>query len=360
MDPAYLFLAGLGGALLGAGALLWKVRTGGARGAHDGERLAALEGRLGSFSESLERQLVSLEASLDRRLAEDGRRLDDRLRESGRALGSVGEALARVEAANHRLTEVGRDISSLNDLLRAPKARGGLGELLLEDLLRDILPGPCYSLQHTFSSGVRADAVLRVGAQLVAVDAKFPLESARALGEASDAKEEAAARAALTRDLRRHADAISSRYICPEDGTADFALMYIPAESVYHQALLDQPRGLGQQDLYSYCLQRRVVPVSPNTFYAYLSALLVALKGAQVQESAREIMASVGALREGFRRFEEEYQRVGSHLQNAAGAYARSERRLQRWNLTFERLQSLPEEDADPGQGPAERGASTD
>jgi DNA recombination protein RmuC len=342
VDPGILFLAALLGLLVGAAVVVWSSARRRASLAGQTERLAALDGRMSSLGESLERRLAALEASLDRRLAEDGRRLDERLRESGQALNSVGEALVRVEAANRRLTEVGKDISSLNDLLRAPKARGGLGELLLEELLADVLPGPCYTLQHTFSSGARADAVLRVGGQLVAVDAKFPLDNARRIGESADADEEAAARSRLTRDLRRHADAIAAKYICPEDGTADFALMYIPAESVYHQALLDQPRGGGREDLYAYCLRRRVVPVSPNTFHAYLSALLLALRGAQVEETAREVLASVSTLRAGFGRFEDEYQRLGGHLHNAAGAYARGERQLQRFNAAFEKLESLP------------------
>jgi DNA recombination protein RmuC len=351
VEPGYLFLAALLGTAVGAGLALGLAPRATRRAFRiaEAQRLASLEGRLGSLGEGLDRRLAALEASLDRRLAEDARRLDERLRESGRALSSVGEALVRVEAANRRLTEVGQDISSLNDLLRAPKARGGLGELLLEELLADVLPGPCYALQHTFSSGARADAVLRVGGQLVAVDAKFPLENARRIGEATDAAQESAARSALARDMRRHADAISTKYICPEDGTADFALMYIPAESVYHQALLDQPRGGDQTDLYAYCLRRRVVPVSPNTFYAYLTALLMALRGAQVEETAREVLASVALLRAGLSRFEDEYQTLGGHLQNAAGAYARGERRLQRWNLAFEKLESLPVEEVESG-----------
>jgi DNA recombination protein RmuC len=176
----------------------------------------------------------------------------------------------------------------------------------------------------------------------VPIDAKFPLEAGRRLAAAHDAQERAAARALLVRDVRRHVDAIAQRYVRPEDGTVDFALMYVASESVYHQAILDDGPG---EDLYSYCLRQRVLPVSPNTFYAYLMSLVLGLRGLEMEERSKEVLQAVDSLREGLKRFEEDHQRVGTHLGNAASAYARSERRLERWSLSLEKLEGLKTEE---------------
>lgn len=338
-----LILLGLAGGIIAGGllAVLLTARASAQRGTarHLEARLAALESGVHSSSSALRDQVCNLEAAVDRRLAEDHRRLDERLRESTAAVGSVRDSLARVDAANQRLHEVGREIAGLHDLLRAPKARGGLGELLLEELLSEMLPRRTFMLQHTFKSGARVDAVVALGNRLIPIDAKFPLESVKRARAATSEGERESALAGLRRDVKRHADAIAARYICPQEGTLDFALMYVPSERVYHDAVLDVSDN--GNDLYAHCLRRRVIPVSPNTFYAYLSALLVGLRGVEMEERARDITAALGGLREEVARFEEEYRRVGTHLNNAAGAYGRSERRLEKWELALERLHGL-------------------
>src|SRR5437773_3651306 len=169
----------------------------------------------------------------------------ERLDNTSRVVGEVQKGLGELREATAKVYEVGRDVASLHDILRAPKLRGGLGEFLLGDLLAQVLPPAHFTLQHAFRSGERVDAVVRLGDGLVPVDAKFPLEDFRRLLEAADDDERARARKAFVAQVRRHIDDIATKYVLPDEGTYDFALMYIPAENVYYETIIrDEEPGL--------------------------------------------------------------------------------------------------------------------
>src|SRR6185369_5701362 len=172
--------------------------------------------------------------------------------------------LGELREATTKVYEVGRDVATLHDILRAPKLRGGLGELLLGDLLAQVLPPAHFTLQHAFRSGERVDAVVRLGDGLVPIDSKFPLEDFRRLLEAADDDQRTRARKAFVARVRKHVDDIATKYVLPDEGTYDFALMYIPAENVYYETIIRDAAS----DLVAYALAKKVIPVSPNTLYA--------------------------------------------------------------------------------------------
>jgi DNA recombination protein RmuC len=207
---------------------------------------------------------------------------------------------------------LGKDISSLQDILRAPKLRGGLGELLLEDLLSQVLPSANFETQYTFASGEKVDAVIRLGDCLVPVDSKFPLESFTRMQGAETDEER--------RKCRR--------------------VMYIPAENVFYEVIVrDDDAGAGD-GISAYALARHVVPVSPNSFYAYLMAIAYGLKGLRIEERAAEIRGQLGEIRQALGRFSEEFQVVGRHLENARGRYGDADRSLARIRETFRLIAS--------------------
>jgi len=214
-----------------------------------------------------------------------------------------------------------------------PRLRGTLGEVWLEELLRQILPASAYRMQYGFRSGERVDAVVHVGERFVPVDAKFPLDAYQRMLTTGDQDRE---RRAFARSLKSRIDEIADKYIRPDEGTYDFALMYLPAESVYYEATL------GASDdgtsVFGYAMARRVIPVSPHTFYAYLLVILHGLKGLKVEEHAREMQAELGGLGQQFATFWAAFEKVGTHLGNAAKQFEESARQAARLETRFERI----------------------
>ncbi|MBI5968688.1 MAG: DNA recombination protein RmuC [Deltaproteobacteria bacterium] len=254
----------------------------------------------------------------------------------------VQARLAQLDEANKRILEVGRSIASLQEILRAPKIRGGLGELLLGDLLAQIMPAQYFALQYSFKSGERVDAVIRLSQGLVPVDAKFPLENFQKSLLAEDETAKKNFLKLFASDVKRHVEAVANKYILPNEGTCDFALMYIPAENVYYEAFIkDEALGEGK-GLREYTFEKHVVPVSPNSFYAYLHTILLGLKGLKVEESAREIINHLAGLRGQLARFQEEFRKLGKHLEQAKGSFDSAQRQLERFGDNLAAAETPP------------------
>jgi len=260
--------------------------------------------------------------------------------------GDVRERLGELAQRTKDIQEVSKNVSSLQELLRAPKFRGGFGELLLERLLADILPADSYSLQYKFKGGETVDAVIRIGGNLVPIDSKFPLEDFERIVAVESEKEQAALRRQFTRNMKKHIDDVT-KYILPDESTFDFALMYIPAENIYYETII---RGTEESDIFSYSLDKRVVPVSPNSFYAYLQVIVQGLKGLRVEKAAGEILSYIRRLQSDFDDFQYDYGVMGEHIRHAANKYDEAGRKLARFGdklqLTGETpVEKLPEGD---------------
>jgi DNA recombination protein RmuC len=245
--------------------------------------------------------------------------MGQRLDEASRAVTEVHGQLGALGEATRRMEQVGREIAGLEQILRAPKIRGGLGETLLERLLAEILPVEAYRLQHGFRSGDKVDAAIVVADRLVPVDSKFPLENFRRMLEEPDEERRRQSRRAFLKDVRSRVDEIARKYIVPEESTFEFALMYIPAENVYYEVILRDEAG--EDSLLGYSLSRRVVPVSPNSFYAYLQVILLGLRGFRIEQNAREILALLGRLQADAARLREHFDTMGRHITNAKNKY---------------------------------------
>ncbi|HEY7268839.1 MAG TPA: DNA recombination protein RmuC [Dehalococcoidia bacterium] len=239
-------------------------------------------------------------------------------------MGRIGEQLGALSASTNRMLEVGQDIASLQDILRPPKLRGGFGETLMERLLADAVPGR-YVCQHRFRSGDVVDAVIHLSSGMVPVDSKFPLDAFVRLAASESDGERRAHRRDFERALRGHIDAVA-RYIRADEGTLDFALMYIPAENVYYELLRDdlgaESGGTGARTgIFAYAQDRRVFLVSPSTFYSYLSAIALGLRGLRVEERAREIIGHLSRLNHEFEAFQRDFGVLGGHLEGARKKY---------------------------------------
>jgi DNA recombination protein RmuC len=283
---------------------------------------ALLEQRLTGFSADLDRRLESL----DRRLWTGLDMVQHGQAEASSVAAEVRERIAQLGGTAQQVLEQGRELGKLGDLLRPPQARGAFGELLLEQVLAQGLPPGAWRTQHGFRSGARVDAVITVGDHLVPVDAKFPLEAFARMAELGmDDASRVTQRRAFMRDARKHVDAIADKYICPDEGTLDFALCYVPSEAVYYEFLREDQAG---ESAFRYALARRVFPVSPTTLYTYLLSVGVGLRGLRVQANARRILEALQGLAGDLERFRGEFEVVGRHLNNARGKWDEAARRL--------------------------------
>jgi DNA recombination protein RmuC len=292
---------------------------------------------LDSHTQLVQQQLGQVLGNVNERLKENGeilertqQNLGERLDNAASVVGSVQRSLGGLEEANRKIYDVGKDIASLQEILRAPKLRGGLGEFFLEDLLAQILPPQHFVIQHAFKSGERVDAVIKLGSSLVPVDSKFPLENFKRMLEAANDDERSRAKRQFVGDVKKHVDAIAGKYILPDEGTYDFALMYIPAENVYYETIIKDDSE-GERNLSQYALSKRVVPVSPNSFYAYLQAIVLGLKGMKVEEHAKEIIQYLSRLRGDFAKFRDDFGLLGKHLGHAQTSYQTTEKRLEQF-----------------------------
>ncbi len=280
------------------------------------------------ISQTVNQQLHSITEQLNERLRETSQALQethktvgDRLDSATKVFGDVQKSLGRLEETHKQIYEISKDIASLQELLRAPKFRGEIGETLLGKLLEDILPRANIKLQHRFKSGDIVDAAIVVGENLIPIDAKFPLENFKKASEASSEEERKTNYRYFSKDVRNRIDEVSSKYILTDEGTFDFALMYIPAEAVYYQISKDE-------DLTIYAKSRKVIFVSPNTFYAYLQAILYGLRGVNIERNIQKIFSELGRLQLDCKRFQEDFDTIGSHLSNATKKYAEARLKL--------------------------------
>ena len=287
--------------------------------------------QLAERSGEIDRRLRGVTETMDRRLSELDTKVDRRLETAAQTTNQIHERLGKANEATAQMLERVKDLSRLEHALRPPKARGGFGELMLENLLRDRLPQGSYSMQHTFRGGERVDAVIDVG-KLVPIDAKFPLDNFERMVEADGDDERQLHEKAFARDVKGHVDAIATKYIRPDEGTYDFALMYVPAEAIYYELTCGKTGALLQ-----YAHDKRVFPVSPTTFTSQLQVIALGLKGLQIEQHAQEVMSYVADLNRDFDRFRADFEVVGKHLGNAHTKYVEAEKRLDRFDGKLER-----------------------
>ena len=288
----------------------------------------------------VDRRLQGLTEAVDRRLADLDTKVDRRLEHASEQTNAIHRQLGDVGRATAQLAEQAKDLGQLQQLLRPPKARGGFGELLLANLLADRLPPTAYTLQHTFRSGERVDAVIRVD-KLVPVDAKFPLDNFERYVDAQDDEARQLHGKAFARDVKIHIDAIASKYIRPDEGTFDFAFMYLPSEAIYYELTCGKTGAL-----LDYAHDRSVLPVSPSTLVAYLHTIVLGLKGMQIEQHAQEVMAYCAQLQKDFGTFRADFDTIGKHLGHARSKYAEAEKRLDRFEDRLDRATDSPEVDA--------------
>ena len=287
-------------------------------------------------------QLRGITDQVNRQLLSSSGEISKRLDNAARVIGDVQKNIGELSEASRRIFEVGKDIATLQEILQPPKLRGGLGEQFLGELLSQILPSEFFTLQYSFSSGERVDAVVRLGERLVPIDSKFPLDNFKRIIECKTEEERKAYQKTFYRDVKKHIDDIASKYILPQEGTYDFALLYIPAENVYYETITKDEAFGEDKGIFNYALKKKVVPVSPNSFFAYLQVIVFGLRGLKIEKDAQRILDSLAGLNRELEGFQGDFQLIGKHMANATSKFEDARRRLDKFNLKLEQIESQP------------------
>ena len=239
----------------------------------------------------------------------------------------VTQTLGDLKATNSRILEQSRSLDEFQRMLQSPKLRGDFGEFTLEQMLRDLLPSEQYECQASIGNG-RVDALVRTPYGALCIDCKFPLDNfRRALHETENGSRDAAMKQFYS-DVKGRIKEIADRYVLPPE-TLDVAFMFVPSENVYYEVI-------GRPELLTYGREYHVVPVSPNTMYAYIQALAVGFRGMKIQEEAKRVQEMLAQLSTRFDKFQDHFNMVGKHLDNAKSQFERAMRDVERFDATLQ------------------------
>lgn len=267
------------------------------------EWLKTMQKTIETTNRTLNEAMRGSTADMHKVLQENSKQLNERLDTAAKVIGDLKKNLGE-------MSEVGRGIRSLQEFLQSPKLRGNIGEQVLTDMIGQTFPKNSFHLQYPFKSGVKVDAVLKTDAGLLCIDSKFPMEHFTLMHKGETEEIRKSAKKEFITDVKKHMGDISKKYILPEEGTMDFALMYIPSESVYYEIALIE-------ELMSYSRRLRVYPVSPNTLYAHLQVLLLSFAGKELEQKSREVFRLLRAIQKDYAKVEEHLGVLGRHINNA-------------------------------------------
>lgn len=292
----------------------------------------------------LQRQLEALKAAQDgtkdtlqKSMQTSQGTLNESLQASQKVLGQLNSQIGELSGTNKQMLQVGTEVRRLQEILSSPKMRGQMGEWSLENLLSTILPKDSYKLQYTFKDGKKVDALVQMADFSVPIDAKFPLPGFEAVVRAETEDEKKKLRKQFHKDVIVHIDKIASNYIRPAEGTLDFALLFIPAENIYYETVV---KYAGEtQDVLQYCLDKKVIPVSPNLLYVYLMTVAMGLHGLQIEKQAAEIRQNLKKLNADFDEFHVSWDTLGSHIRKTANKYNETDKNLSKFGDGLNQIQ---------------------
>lgn len=258
--------------------------------------------------------LKSMQSSIDKNsetttktLQENSKQLNERLDKAAAVIRDVGVEVGQ-------MSEIGRSMKELQDFLKSPKLRGNIGEHVLKDLITQIFPKNSFNLQYTFQSGEKVDAAIKTDAGILPIDAKFPMENFQKLSKAKTEEEINAYRKDFTRDIKKHIDSIAKKYILPDEGTMDFALMYVPSEAVFYEIV-------NIEEISEHARNKRIYVVSPSTLYAHLQTILLSFEGKKIETESRQVFRLLRALQIDYEKVNESLDLLGKHIGNTSNTY---------------------------------------
>ena len=295
----------------------------------EGDKSMAILERLSFLSE----QNRELRHPMDSKLSETHRATQEQINhtmqavqgitgQSARQIADVVAGLTKLEETNKQVVNFSSQLQNLQDILKNPKQRGILGEYFLEETLRNVLPPSAYQMQYKFKRDEKTgreyivDAVVFVQKKIIPIDSKFSLENYEKILAARETEEKEQLEKLFKQDLKNRIDE-TAKYIKPEEGTMDFAFMFIPSEAIYYDLLVNKVGAVkvATRDLIEYAFRdKKVIIVSPTSFFAYLQTVLQGLRALEIKESAKEIRANVEKLGKHIISYEDFMKKLGNSM----------------------------------------------
>jgi DNA recombination protein RmuC len=271
----------------------------------------------------LQNQISELTKAVDAKLTESHRAAQIQFGESSRIIKDVTERLTKLDETGKQIVNFAGQLQNLEDILKNPKQRGILGEYYLETVLKNVLPPTAYQMQYKFRDGEIVDAVIFLSDQIIPIDSKFSLENYNRIIEEHDPAEREKMEKLFKQDLKTRIDE-TAKYVRPEEGTVDYAFMFIPAEAIYYDLLVNQIGAvkINTRDLIEYAnREKHVIIVSPTTFHVYLQLFAEGLRRMKISESVKEIVKRVGDLGKHLNAYDDYLKKLGGHLGTTVNTY---------------------------------------
>ncbi len=256
---------------------------------------------------TMQKSLDSSTGNMVKTLQENSRQLNERL-------DKAASAVKDVEKEVGQMNEIGRNMRELQEFLKSPKLRGNIGEQVLKDLISQMFPKNNFFLQYEFKSGEKVDAAIKTDAGILPIDSKFPMENFQKMTKTDIKTEKISFEKEFIKDVKKHINDISKKYILPSEGTMDFALMYVPSESVYYEVV-------NQTELLDFARRQRVYVVSPSTLYAHLQTILLAFEGKKLESKSKQIFSLLRSIQIDYEKVNENMGVLGKHINNASSQF---------------------------------------
>ncbi|MDP2629736.1 MAG: DNA recombination protein RmuC [Candidatus Harrisonbacteria bacterium] len=280
----------------------------------------------------LQNQIQEVTRTLDSKLSDSSKMMVQQSSAMFDGVRRLTEQLTRVDEGQKQVSKFADQLKNLQDILKNPKQRGVFGEYYLETLLKNAFTPNQYQMQYGFKDGEIVDAILFVGDKLIPIDSKFSLENYNRLAEENDPDIRQRLEKEFKNDLKKRIDE-TAKYIRPEEGTVEFAFMFIPAEGIYYDLLVNKVGVIKEntRDLIDYAInQKRVHIVSPTTFYVTLQSMLHGMRAYQIQESTKDLLKNISQLERHLIAYSDAHRKVGTHLSTVVNAYNSSQKEFKK------------------------------
>jgi len=268
----------------------------------------------------IQEQISSLRNVFDKKLEDSNKNINIHLSQSINAIRDITKQMNTIEGTNKQILNLSSQIEGLENILKNPKQRGILGEYFLENLLKNVFPENQYKMQYKFKDGTLVDAVVFVGENIIPIDSKFSLENYNRFVSEKDLNQKNILEKNVKEDIKKRIDE-TTKYIKPDENTLDFAFMFIPSEGIYNDLIVNKIGNFNARNLLEYAFSKKVIIVSPTSFFAYLQTVLQGLKALKMEESVKKILKNIEKLSSHLSSYDEYMRKLGSSLDTTVNSY---------------------------------------